>query len=222
MLKPLLLVALLSGALTARADTYTTLTLPDLNADLRATLSGALFAPLFPGIQTWSGVPFQLSTSPTGNTSFIDGVMDIPVGVFGVTSAYTLINSAFGLFGANNGSVEFFGSAAYHKADLIQGQNVRDYLDNVFNNVIDGVSAVPAFISGPVRLDRQIFDLPAAFASQTLVSMRFTGLNLGNPGGIPFITAATVAVATPVPEPASMLLLSGGLVLLLWRRRAGA
>ena len=94
---------------------------------------------------------------------------------------------------------------------------------NTFNNVIDGVSAVPAFVSGPVRLDRQIFDLPAAFASQTVVSIRFTGLNLGNPGGIPYITAATVAVATQVPQPASaLLLLSGGRVLLRWRLRAGA
>jgi hypothetical protein len=225
MFKPLLLIALLSGAVSARADTYTTLTLPTLNADLRTSLGGAAYVPLFPGVHNWTGVPFQLSASPAGNTSFIDGVLNIPVGVFGVTSAYTLINSAFGSLGANNGSVEFFGTTAYHKVDLVQGQNIRDHLNNVFNNVINGVSAVPAFVDGWARLDQQIFNLPVAFASQTLTSMRFTGLNLGNPGGIAFITAATVAAAAPVPEPASALLLLGGGYALLFsikRRRASS
>lgn len=41
MLKPMLLIALLSGAVAARADRYTTLTLPTLNADLRSSLGGA-------------------------------------------------------------------------------------------------------------------------------------------------------------------------------------
>ena len=54
-----------------------------------------------------------------------NAVLLVPVGVFGVTSAYTLINSAFGVFGANNGSVEFFGTSAYYKVDLIQGQISR-------------------------------------------------------------------------------------------------
>jgi hypothetical protein len=220
MFKPLVLIALLSGASLAAADTFTTLTLPVLNTDIRTYSDGATYAPLFPSVQTWSGVPFQFAASATGNTAFIDGVLDIPVGVFGVTSAYTIINSGFGAFGSNNGSVEFFGVGSYHKVDLIQGTNIRDHFDNVFNNVIDNVTAVPAFNGGPgrARLDQQIYELPASFATETLLSIRFTGLNLGA-AGVPFITAATVAVAAPVPEPgSSWLLISGGLALLAWRR----
>ena len=219
MFKPFLLMALLAGTAASRADVYTTLTLPTLNADLRVSLGGAAYVPLFPGVQNWTSVPFQLAVSAAGNTSFIDGVLDIPVDVFGVTQAYTLINSAFGTFGANNGSVEFCGTSAQYKVDLIQGQNIRDHLNNVFNNVIDGTSAVPAFVDGWARLDQQNYTLPAAFATQTLVSMRFTGINLGNPGGSAFINAATVAVTEPA---GALLLVSGGAALLAWRRRAGA
>ena len=223
MLKPLLLAELMSGAVAAQADTGTPLTLPALDADLRADPGGAPFVLLFPSVQTWVGVPFQLVATAAGNTSFIDGLLDIPVGVFGVTAAYTLINSGFGLFGTKKGSVEFFGTTAHHKVDLVQGQNIRDCLNNVFNNVIDGVNAVPAFTSGAVRMDQQTFNLPAAFASESLVSIRSTGLNLGNPGGVAFITAAPVAVATPVPGPDNaLLLISGGLAGLAWRRRTCA
>lgn len=224
MINRLLTFTLLSAAAAAQATTYTTLTLPVLNADIRTFSDGGVYAPLFPSTQTWADVPFQFVPSPAGNTAFIEGVLNIPVGVFGVTSAYTIINSGFGAFGANNGSVEFFGSTGYYKVDLIQGVNIRDHFDYVFNNIIDGINAVPAFYVGPgrARLDEQIYNLPAVFASQTLVSMRFTGLNQGVSGN-PFIVAATVAVATPVPEPASaLLLLSGGVALLAWRRRAGA
>jgi hypothetical protein len=96
--------------------------------------------------------------------------------------------------------------------DLIQGINIRDHYDNVFNNVIDNVNAIAALNIGPVhaRLDEQIYNLPLAFAGQTLTSIRFTGLDLGS-AGVPFIVAATVAV-TAVPEPSAWALMSLGLL----------
>ncbi len=193
--------------------------LPTLNLDIRTSSDGATYNPLFPGTQTWNGVPFQLTVDAVGNTVFSDGVLDLPVGVFGVTQAYTIINSGFGSFGSNNGSIEFFGSSSYYKVDLIQGVNIRDHFDNVFNNVIDNVNAVAAFNVGPhrARFDEQIYNLPLAFGSETLNTIRFTGLNLGV-DGIPFIAAATVAV---VPEPGTWALMLAGLAVIgrLRRRR---
>ncbi len=220
MIKTIVPLVLFAVAPLAGADTYTTLSLPSLNTDIRTYGDGASYQPLFPNQQTWNGVPFQLSVGASGATAFANGVLDIPVDVFGVTSAFTIINSAFGALGANNGSVEFFGSTSYYKVDLIQGQNVRDHLDNVYNNAIDNVNAIPAFSIGPsrARLDQQIYHLPAAFGTETLVTIRFTGLDLGA-AGIPFITAATVAVAAPVPELASYTLMLAGLGVIFWARR---
>lgn len=205
--------------------TYTTLALPTLNADMRTYSDGGTYAPLFPSsTQTWNGTPFQFTADNLGNTVFTRGVLDIPVGVYGVTQAYTLINSGFGSFGAVNGSVEFFGTSSYYKVDLVQGTNIRDHFDNVFNNTIDGIHAVPALNLGPgrARLDEQIYTLPASFASDTLTSIRFTGLDLGG-AGVPFIAAATVNVAA-VPEPATYGLMLAGLACIgavLQQRRAG-
>ena len=70
---------------------------------------------------------------------------------------------------------------------------------------------MPAFNVGPgrARLDEQIYNLPLSFRSQTLNTIRYTGLNLGV-AGVPFIAAATVSVAA-VPEPASSVLMLFGL-----------
>lgn len=215
MLARLVPIALLAAAPLVHADTYIPLTLPTLNTDVRTYSDGAAYQPLFPGLQTWNGVPFQLAVDASGDTAFAQGVLDIPVGVFGVTRAFTIANSAFGAFGAVNGSVEFFGTSGYLKVDLVQGGNIRDHFDHVHNNVIDNVGAVPAFFIGPgrARLDQQIYDLPAVFAQETLVGIRFTGLDQGL-AGIPFLAAATVAVAAPVPELPAYALLLAGLALL--------
>jgi len=204
---------LLAAAAPLAQAAFTTLSLPAVNNDIRSFTDGATYSPYVQGTTVWNGVPFAIATDASGNNAFARGVLDIPVGVFGATQAYTLINSGFGAFGSNNGSVEFFGTGgSYYKVDLIQGTNIRDHFDNVFNNVIDGVTAIPALNvgAGRARLDEQIYNLPAPFASQTLTTIRFTGLDLGA-SGVPFIVAATVAV-TPVPEPAALVLMAVGLL----------
>lgn len=219
-----LLAIAATASITAQADTFTTLTLPTLNADIRTWTDGSVYNPLFPSNQTFNGVPFALAVDGSSNTVYYSGsnpaALDIPVGVYGVGKAYSLINSAFGSFGTNVGSMEFFGSGgAYYKVDLVEGTNVRDHYDGVYNNAIDGVTAIPAFNPGPghSRLDQQIYTLPVSFATQTLTKITFTGLDMGS-SGIPFIAAATVA-AVPEPGTWALMVAGVGVVALLRRRR---
>ncbi len=215
-------LALVAAVPLAQAG-FITLALPTLNMDIRNLTDGASYTPLFPSTQIWNGTPFDLALDANGNNAhfLLNSALDIPVGIFGVTQAYSLINSVVGSFGVSNGFVEFFGASSYYRVDLVQGVNIRDHFDGIFNNVIDNVNAVAAFNLGPgrARLDEQIYNLPLAFGSDTLNTIRVTGLDLG--GGIPFITAATVFVPDPgaVPEPQSYALVLGALGLLAWRRR---
>jgi hypothetical protein len=233
-IKPLALIALVAGAPMAQAG-FTTLTLPALNYDIQTIPStGTAYSTLFPsppgtpGTQTttFNGVPFSLSVDGNGNNIFLtpaapptggsgSAILNIPVGVFGVTQAYTMINSGFGVFGENNGFIEFIGTnSSYYKVDLIQGTNIRDHFNGVFNNVINGVNAVSAFVSGNARLDEQIYTLPQVFANETLITISFNGVDQGNAFGRPFIAAATVETGngTPVPEPSVLALAALGLL----------
>lgn len=194
--------------------------MPELNTNIRTWTDGSAYVPLYPGVSTFNGVPFSLAVDGNGNTAFLNGTLDIAVNLAGITRAYTLINSPDGSYGANNGSVEFFGTnGAYYKVDLIQGVNVRDHYDGSFNNIIDGVNAVAAFNIGPgyARLDEQIYNLPGVFATETLQTIRFTSVD-GGSKGLPFITAATVGMV-PEPESYALLLAGPGIVGLVARRR---
>lgn len=199
------------------------------NADIRTYTNGSNYPSALSNL-TVGGVPFALEQfagnantlgaiqSPAGNSLF-----SIPTNVLGATTVYTLINSAFGSFGSLIGQIDFIGTGgAFATFNLVEGVNVRDHFNSVFNNIVTDPTIVTANFAGDVRLDRQTFNLPASFATQTLTGINFYGTNAGIPQGEAFLAGATILsngpVAVPVP-PSLILALSGVLTLALRFRR---
>ena len=210
----------------------TQLTLPELNYNITGFTHGYAYDPLFPGDQTWNGVTFTLVEEPAAGCNIWlaslsnSGSLDIPVNVFGTTKVYTLINSAYGTYGATNGKVEFYGSdGGYYEVFLVQGTNIRDHHNNGYNNTIDGSTAVEAFYdtAAGVRLDMQIYTLPSTFADETLETIRIYSPDSTSGTGIPFIAAATVeTTSTTVPVPGAMALVVLGVGAVAGLRRRSA
>jgi hypothetical protein len=229
--KGLLVILLFLGitpfSLPAGADTFTTLTLPTLNTNISASTwaDGATYNSIFPGSYNWHGVPFILEDrNPGDNKVFYESPgygfysLTIPANVYGVTKAYTIINTARGSIGSIVGEVKFYGTgSAYYQMDLTEGINVRDHYRGYYNNVIDNINALPAVDNGSWRagLDMQIYTLPSVFATETLQYIVFTGYGYGD-AGEPFIAAATVSSA---PLPGAVWLMGSGLVGLSGLRR---
>lgn len=201
-----------------------------VNADL-TTYTGGGDYPQHGGSLAVGGIPFTLakiganSDTAVIQTSTAGGVSEtysIPVGVFGVTSADTLINSAFGSCTTSIGELDFVGASSTFTYPLIEGTNVRDHFNGAFCNTAPGVAATATF--GSARLDMQQITLPASFASDTLERIDFKSSGQGFSGS-PFLTAAAVVTGSgpsPVPEPATWALTGSAVLamLLLIRRRS--
>jgi hypothetical protein len=139
------------------------------------------------GSQNFGGVPFSIPAGPNNYwnagaaADFGSGTVSItiPVGIAGVTSAFTLLNTMWGQPGpAAYISVTFNGSAgATYSQPLVGNVNVRDYNVGGYTNTIDNTSTIQVWDNEPTttdRLDRQEFILPPTFASQVLTSVTIT------------------------------------------------
>jgi hypothetical protein len=197
--------------------------LPGVNADLNTFDHGSYYP--HGGNLTVGSVPFTLTTDPGGSgDSFVvedpvvfgrtdppgGAVFDIPVGVAGLRTVYTLMDSGWGVLGQNIASVEFIGSGGGdYKQTLVEGTNIRNHSYgisslNLCNQIAPGTPTMTftgGGTGGPgneVHLDTQTWPLPAAFASQTLTDIKF--ITYGNvPNGVPFLAALTVSTSLPGP-----------------------
>ncbi|HUE05780.1 MAG TPA: hypothetical protein VMR62_39930 [Bryobacteraceae bacterium] len=137
------------------------------------------------GSQNYGGVPFDIPTNPNnywsgsvaGNCGSGTVSLTIPVGVSGVTSVFTLLNT----FRSEAGPdpylyVTFTGSGgASATRPLVGGVNVRNYNSGGYTSTINNTSTIQVWTNGDgQRLDRQEYILPAAFASQVLTSVIIT------------------------------------------------
>jgi len=141
----------------------------------------------------------------------------IPVGMSGVVGVHTLINTLWGRSGTPSlANLRFNFSDGSSFAKLLVGdEDIRDYYQNTFTNVINNTTTVRVFFTdtdGPAgpnryRLDKQFIDL-SAFSQKTLVSMTLT--DSGNENFQRTVLSG-VTVQT-VPEPSSFVLATLGAV----------
>lgn len=189
-----------------------------VNADLTTYTGGGNYPP-HGGPLVLAGVPFTLATiGQNSDTAMIQSSSDsgvlqtytLNVGLFGVTSAHTLINSAFGTCGTNVGELDFIGSSDTFPYLLTEGDNVRDHFEGDFCNMLKTAGGSVYFGTGVDRLDMQSIVLPAVFATETLQRIDFKTFGQAY-NGSPFLAAATVettsepqnlSVSAAAPEPA--------------------
>lgn len=178
------------------------------------------------GMNERLGVPFNMggTADPSDlwgwNAYFAvtggEAVLTVPVNEYGVTRVYSLINTYWGAAGPDSfASITFdaTGGLSWTK-DLVGNEDIRDYNQAVWTNSINGTTTREWFNNGiGQRLDMQQYDLPAAFASETLVSI--TIRDIGEAFfQRSFVTGLTVEI--PSPGAGAMLVLAGTLGL---RRR---
>lgn len=183
------------------------------------------------GSTTINGINFALASDNGVGTGVFQsnnsGIDITGLNIGGASVAYTIINSAFGAFGANVGTITFNGSGgASVSFNLVEGLNVRDHYFGNFNNVATNLYGTAAYSNGSevadgpgeVHFDVQKFNL-SGLNGQNITSISFNGNNAG--GGEPFLAAITTG---GVPEPATwaMMILGFALVGGVMRQRQRA
>ena len=188
------------------------------------------------GSATLGGIPFNIRSNTAGNQAWFgayggidtDGHTSITmsVNVYGVTDVYTLINTVWGQAGPTSYAwLTFTGSKGTTYTDyLVSNIDIRDYNNDSLTNAINGTTTVNVFNCSQTnngqagRLDMQHIVLPAAFAGQTLSTIK-----LVDNGGWGFQQAVLDGVTVAaIPEPSTLVLLAIGAATLIgfsWQRR---
>jgi hypothetical protein len=211
--------AALANAVTSPTTTIDISSLTDTTW-CGAPLGGYINCSTFPyGEQTYDGIPFLIPGNAEGTANNVwnadqaagggSGTVSItvPINVAKVKTVYTLMNTYWGSTQSGLLSVTFTGSAgATWTVNLVGGTNVRDYNQNgsttntilcQLPNGVGKTATVNAWVNSEgQRLDAQVFELPAAFRTQTLVSMTITDSGNANEQRS-FLAAVTVSTALP-------------------------
>ncbi|MBV5309550.1 hypothetical protein [Chromatium okenii] len=187
----------------------------DISSYANSSLSNTIYDSSPPqGNQTLGGISFLMGN--VWNSSYnTDHTVSIAINKFGVNKVYSLINTWWGTTDSNKAYVDFLGTnGAYYSLNLIGGYDIRDYNQSSYTNTINSPNTVNVYVqpeNSSHRLDMQSIDLPDAFMSETLETIRFRDLGGADYQRI-FLTGLTVDVSDantiPLPTPA-WLLLSG-------------
>ena len=234
-MRHLLAGVVLAIAAVPTAASAATVTI-DLAPYINGNWSGEGFGSVPKGNVVLGGTPFQIAAATSEYAGYwtaanVGGnnpkVLTVATNVYGVTDAYSLINTFWGRTGSD-ATVTFNATGGLSQTFSLAGNvDVRDYFQNVYTNSINGTTTQQVFSDGARRLDRQAYALGAGFATQTLTSVVFsdTGANGVSRITLTGLTLETADVMTGVPEPATWAMMIGGMGLTggaLRRRKAVA
>jgi hypothetical protein len=200
-------------------------------------LQNTIYLPGAPtGSVTLGGVPFDLASNGSGDQAWSAEVaanggssqvsVTVPIGLYGATTVYTLINTMWGAAGPNSyASLVFTGTGgATYTYDLISNTNIRNWIPggpgfggstSIITSPTVNVYSGPSSYGNTGGLDMQDITLPSSFADQTLTSVEL--IDNGNANFQRTVLDGLTVVS--VPEPAATTVLCVGFALAFGLRR---